>query len=322
MPLPESISEDDRFIYAQVDPHAGGREILAFLSEAFGLDFSYAEYEWFKLRHPYSRSRVYVAYEKSSEVLAAAVCSQTFTYRIGGEKERISLLVSGATHRDYRRLGIFSRIVNLIVDYETPMGIGYGVSLPNPYTRKSFQGFIKAGWKAPIEFRFFEKREFEAVPHHGVKIERFDEEFDLLIERAARPFDFFHLKDRRILNWRYLEKPDTRYDCFAIDENGLKGLVVLKKFSSDGRTRIHMVDFLALDPDVADRLISMAEYYARESDLLNVCLTTGSRYESLFLKRGFKPGTETYPVVMKTSGRASIPEFSAPWLTMGDFDTY
>ncbi len=322
MPSGENFFEDNRFIYRLVNPVDNKRETLTFLSQVFQMDFDHAEFEWYKWKHPYSMSRIYFALEKMSERPAGVICSQRFTYRIGSENQEINLLVSGGTHPDFRRRGVFGKLANVIVDHGSRIGVQYSVTFPNPYIRQSFPAFMKAGWQVPVEYRFLEKRRFRRGSGATVRIERFDQQFDQFIHEAAKSFDFFQIKDHRLLNWRYIERPGTRYDCFAAVDGHVKGLVVLKKLSAPDMVKVHIVDFVALTHDVADQLISIAENYARESSVLNVVLTTSNTFEPLFVARGFTACAERFPVVMKTAGAAKIPKFSAPWVALGDNDVY
>lgn len=322
MPSGENVFQDNRFIYRLVNPMENKREILALLSQVFEIDFDHTEFEWYKLKHPYSMSRVYFAIDKVSERPAGVICSQTFTYRIGHENQETSLLISGGTHPEFRRMGVFGKLANVIVDHGSRVGLQYSVTFPNPYLRQSFPAFMKAGWQAPIEYRFLEKTQFNRGIGAAVRVERFDQRFDSLIQEAAKSFDFVQIKDHRTLNWRYMEKPNTRYDCFAVCEGDVQGLIVLKKLSAQNASKVHIVDFVALTYDVADQLICVAENYARGSSMLNVVLTRGNYFEPLFLERGFAARAERFPVVMKTTSAARMPRFVAPWVALGDNDVY
>ena len=66
------------------------------------------------------------------------------------------------------------------------------------------------------------------------------------MQETAKSFDFFQVKDHRLLNWRYLERPNSGYDCFAVYYGDIKGLIVLKKFSIQDVVKVHIVDFAAL----------------------------------------------------------------------------
>ena len=124
------------------------------------MDFDQTEFEWYKLKHPYSTSRIYLAVEKISKRQAGVICCQTFPYRIGSEIKKTNLLVSGGTHPEFRRMGVFGRLSNVIVDHGSRIGVQHTVTFPNPYLRRSFTAFLKAGWHVPIEYQVPREKAF------------------------------------------------------------------------------------------------------------------------------------------------------------------
>ena len=162
-----------------------------------------------KLRHPDCRSRVHAAQHKESGELAGIICSQTFRYRLGHTEQLVDLLVSGGTYAPFRRMGLFSRLVNVIVEHGGSLGVTCGISFPNPYVRNSFPAFMKAGWSVPVEYRFFEKRSFRGSIAGVKPIDHFDERFDRFMEAASTEYDFFQMKDHRVLDWRYSARPEN-----------------------------------------------------------------------------------------------------------------
>ncbi len=322
MNLTGLISEDEKFVYGFADPESEALSLLSLLSQAFRRDFSYEEYEWFKLKHPFFPSRAYVAYEKSTDRLASMMCMRPFAYRIGEKDHVVSLAVSAATHPDFRRLGLFHKINEIIADQERLAGNNYGLAFPNPYTTNSLAGFIKAGWQIPIHLRFFEKRNLNKNRSRLLSITRFDESYDDLCHIASESYDFCHLKEHRTLNWRYLDKPGVGYSCFASKRRSLEGFIVLKKFCAGDITKTHIVDFVALNSSAAEAMISFAEHFAAGADLLNIWLPPKSQYENLFLDAGFSPTPERFPLVLRSHGQPEIPTLSSPWVVLGDFDVY
>jgi hypothetical protein len=292
------------------------------LSQVFHRDFSYEEYEWFKLKHPFFPSRAYAAYEKSSERLASMMCMRPLAYRIGGQDEVVGLAVSAATHPDFQRIGLFHKINEIIADQECQEGSKYGLAFPNPYTTKSLAGFIKAGWQIPIHLSFFEKRKLKENRRRLAPIERFDESYDDICRIASEAYDFCHLKEHRTLNWRYREKPGIGYTCFAYKRQSVQGFIVLKKFSTGDITKTHIVDFMALNSSAAEVMISFAEHFAARTDLLNVWLPPKSQYENLFLDAGFSSTPERFPLVLRSHEQSAIRDLNSPWVALGDFDVY
>jgi hypothetical protein len=322
MSLTSVLHEDQRFVYGLADPAEDARSLLSLLSEAFHRDFSYEEYEWFKLRHPFFPSRAYAAYEKTTDRLASMMCMRPLAYRIGRQDEAVSLAVSAATHPDFQRMGLFHKINEIISDQERREGCKYGLAFPNPYTTKSLAGFIKAGWQIPIHLSFFEKRKLEKNRSLLISIERFDESYDDLCRIASEAYDFCHLKEHRTLNWRYLERPGIAYDCFAYKRQRVEGFIVLKKFSTGDIVKTHVIDFMASSSSAAEIMISFAEHFAADTDLLNLWLPPGNQYEKLFLDAGFSSTPEKFPLVLRSHEQPAIPDLNSPWAVLGDFDVY
>ncbi len=318
MGLISLLCEDQRFAYGLADPIREARSLLLLLTQAFHRNFSYAEYEWFKLKHPFFPSRAYAAYEKSTERLASMMCMRPLAYRIGGRDEVVGLAVSAATHPDFQRLGLFHKINELITDRERQMGSNYGLAFPNPYTTKSLPGFIKAGWQIPIHLSFFEKRKLKKNRSKLLPIERFDESYDDLCRAGSEAYDFCHLKEHRTLNWRYLEKPGLGYSCFAHKGKGLDGFIVLKEFRTSKTTKTHIVDFMALNSPAAEAMISFAEHFAAGTDLLNIWLPPMSQYEMSSLMQAFSPTKERFPLVLTSHEQSEIPTLRSPWVVLGD----
>lgn len=322
LPLMHTIAEDDSFVYGLVDPARYGPQIVRSFSEIFGREFSLAEHDWYRLGHPHFPGRVHAAYHKASGRMAGISCSETFRYRLGSSEQRVDIVVTSGTFPDFRRMGVFSSLTNVIVEYGAKLGAAFGISFPNPYARNSYPAFRKAGWSVGCEFRFFEKRSFGGSLKGAKLVEHFDQRFDSLFEQALAHFDFWQIKDHRLLNWRYLRRPDTVYNCYAIEDGGLCGLVVLKRFSGDSIPKAHVIDFIALSEDVGERLLSAAQCYAHGSELLNIAVAVGSPWEPFFESCGFKADSRRYPVVMKAPAGKQVPTLCVPWITLGDIDTY
>ena len=316
---PEIIMEDSRFVFRLADPLLEGPKIHAFRNEAFARDFELEHFEWFYLNYPYSRNRVYAAEEKSTGRIAAAITMLPFRYRIGSAVEDVSLATGGATHPDFRGCGLFTKISGMLVEQESRVGIRCGLGFPNA---AALPLHIKAGWHVPLELTFLEKRHFGRGIAAAEPIEIFDERYNELYKEAANAFDFLNMKDHKVLNWRYRQRPDVQYHCFEAGSGRIEGFIVLKKFEGQGIRKVHIVDFLALNEEAADTLLSAAENFSKGSDLLNLLMPPASPYEAMLLKRGFKPTEERAPIIFKRLGIAEPPRFSSPWMVLGDNDVY
>jgi len=319
MPKPEIIMEDARFVFRLVDPVLEGQKIHAFRKESFARHFEFEHFQWFYLHYPYSQNRVYVAEEKSTGRIASAITMLPFRYRIGSVTEDVSIATGGATHPEFRGLGLFTRISSMLVEQESRLGIRVGIGFPNA---EALPLHLRAGWHVPLEPVFLEKRDFSDKNGSGESIVVFDERYDALYTEAAGFFDFFNLKDHKVLNWRYSQRPDVEYHCFEMRRRKLEGFIVMKKFQAQRIRKTHIVDFLALSDKATNTLISVAERYAAGTNLLNLLMPTKSPYEEIFLKHGFKPTDDRAPLIFKRLGHTEAPHFSSPWIVLGDNDVY
>jgi lipopolysaccharide/colanic/teichoic acid biosynthesis glycosyltransferase/GNAT superfamily N-acetyltransferase len=316
---PEIIMEDARFIFRLADPALEGERIHSFRKEAFARDFDLDHFKWFYLNYPYSHNRVYIAEEKSTGRIASAITMLPFRYRVGSVTEDVSLATGGATHPNFRGFGLFTRISNMLVEQESKRGIRCGLGFPNP---DALTCHIKAGWQVPFELTFLEKRDIRSGNVSLGPIERFDERYNELYKEAAELFDFVNLKDAKILNWRYIDRPDVKYHCFEINRPRLDGFIVLKEFQGQGIRKTHIVDFLALNEHAADTLISAAENFSKGTDLLNLWMPPAGPYAKIFIERGFKSTEERAPMIFQRQGITEPNPFSSPWIVLGDNDVY
>ena len=313
------IDEDRRFVYRLVDPFAEGKALFSFFCEAFGRQFDYAEYEWYKLRHPCSRNRVYVAQEKAGGRFASAVCMMPFRYRVLEEIMTGSLCTGVVTHPDFREMGLFVKINKLLREHESRVGSAFGLGFPND---QALTGHLKADWTMPLSLTFFENRAFDPAPSPAATVERFDAGWDEFCLQASAQFDFCQVKDHQILNWRYKDRPGASYTCLAVMNEQPEALLVLKKFAADGVRKAHIVEFLSLDEDASHALIDAAKAYAAGSELINLWMPPNCAYEEVFRLHGFRPTSERSPVVIRSHDASPLPVFHSPWLVLGDNDVY
>jgi len=315
----EPLPLDHRFLFRRVDPQEEKEKLLQFFREGYGRNFSWEEYQWFKLSHPYSHSRVYLAQEAETERFAAVMCMIPFQYRYGGSLCEVSLAHSAATHPDFRRLGLFAKINRLLREGEAQLGTPYGLGFPNP---AAVPGHLQAGWEIAGEMVFWEKRVFRNRPTPAVPLSRFDERFDSFYLEATQRFDLVHVKDHQILNWRYRAAPHRNYQIFISDREVLQGFAVLKKYQDRQVLKSHLIDFLAVTESAAENLVAAAENSAKGSALLNLWIPAGSPYEQWFSRLGFYPTEERVPIILRSHLHRPLPNFHSPWLTLGDNDVF
>jgi GNAT superfamily N-acetyltransferase len=86
-------------------------------------------------------------------------------------------------------------------------------------------------------------------------VERFDERFDALFDRAAPGLGISAVRDSRYLNWKFVDKPENRYRRLAaVDSDGeVRGYVVVSR-EVEGEESVGRVIDLLGDPEHPDAL--------------------------------------------------------------------
>ncbi len=101
-------------------------------------------------------------------------------------------------------------------------------------------------------------------------IDRFDDRFDDLWEIASLPFQIAVVRDKRYLNWRYIENPTKQYTVLALERGAkIAGYIVLKCETRFDLKMGYIADLLTLpdEPRLSQALISEAIRFFRGDDV-------------------------------------------------------
>lgn len=184
--------------------------------------------------------------------------------------------------------------------------------------------------------RFFIRIENKCTYKHFEieKIKLFDVRIDDLWEKVSNKYHILVVRNRRYLNWRYLEKPNANYEIFiALKNNEVLGYMILKSKNENELKIGYIVDIFALPSDniVIQSLISKAiEYFKDEKvDLIGCWMLKNGKCTRLYYKIlrhfGFSQlFGRTHPLIARVNSRQSILNIvrdSKNWfVTMGDSD--
>ena len=121
-----------------------------------------------------------------------------------------------------------------------------------------------------------------------VTVEQFDDSVDSLAESAASEFDFFAVRDRDYLNWRYCDRRGGEFTVRQLHEGDeLVGYSVLRTVSR----RAFIADILARSGrlDAVEQLLWDADRMARDrgADTIVCRLPANHPYKKTFLRAGF-----------------------------------
>jgi len=183
---------------------------------------------------------------------------------------KASLSCNSYVHLNYRKKGIFSKLISTVKEESMKKNISciYGVANDN-----SFNSFIKKGSheisNMPILFRplrlsnyfpfplgtflhlfdNFWKIKKNVTPNVSQFNDYFDESFEKLTETASKRIPIMKQRTKEFLNWRYKDHPTRQYKTFVLKENSiLEGYIITRKTTVKGKSVGVIVDFL-INPD-------------------------------------------------------------------------
>ena len=189
---------------------------------------------------------------------------------------KVSLSCNSYVHPDYRRKGIFSKLISIVQEESVRKDILciYGVSNDN-----SFNSFVKKGSyeisNLPILFRPLRLSNYFSFPLGTIlrlfdniwKIKKsvnpnviqfsdyFDESFEILAKKASQRIPIIKQRTKEFLNWRYKNHPTREYKTFVLKENSiLGGYIITRKTNVNGKSVGVIVDLL-VDSDTNPKQI-------------------------------------------------------------------
>lgn len=189
---------------------------------------------------------------------------------------KASLSCNSYVHLDYRKKGIFSKLISMVQEESMKKNILfiYGVANNN-----SFNSFVKQEAheisNLPILFRPLRLSNYFSFPlgtflrlfDNIWKIKKsvnpnviqfsgyFDASFEILTEKASQRIPIIKQRTKEFLNWRYKDHPTRKYKTFVLKENSiLSGYIITRKTNVNGKSVGVIVDFL-VNPDTNPKKI-------------------------------------------------------------------
>jgi GNAT superfamily N-acetyltransferase len=231
-------------------------------------------------------------------------------------------------HPDYRRQGIYSELATYMYRIAAEMGISIIYGFPNKNSHRLLAqrlGRVDLWDHPPIYVRILDVEPLLAerigqnlalalmaplgrvalsllAPRAGSTLppdcqlmttDRFDDRFDHFWETASRTFRIAVVRDKRYLNWRYIENTTDQYTVLTVERGSeIVGYIILKCETRFGLKIGYVADLLTLpdEPRVSQGLISeAARFFQAEHVHLVSCLVLEHRSTIRSLKRnGFR----------------------------------
>ena len=101
----------------------------------------------------------------------------------------------------------------------------------------------------------------------------FDDKYDFFWNDIKSQFTFTLNKCKEFMNWRYIDRPDHNYICYEfIEDNLIKGYVILKIYKESNIIKGHIMDLLVNDNDhvSANKLIRFSINFFKNNNLNNI----------------------------------------------------
>jgi GNAT superfamily N-acetyltransferase len=218
------------------------------------------EWEW-RYRHDLQPSTIWIAKQGEQIVAQRPVVLKWVT--VGNKHYRAAHFMDVMTHPDFRRRGLFTRLLSEATVATLEQGVALCYSFPNEesypgYARKSDWTLLSSPplWIKPLKTESLLRlragnpslrRAADLLLRPAVslatrtrrragpvakleRIDKFDERFDQFCHAMAGQFEVMMRRDGRFLNWRYLERPSVSYVVYASTAAGdtVSGYVVAR----------------------------------------------------------------------------------------------
>ena len=272
---------------------------------------------------------------------------------------KASLSCNSYIHLEYRKKGIFSKLISMIPEESMKKDILciYGVANDN-----SFNSFIKKGSheisNLPILFRPMRLSNYFSFPLGTIlrlfdniwKIKKsvnpnviqfsgyFDESFEILSKKASQRIPIIKHRTKEFLNWRYRDHPTRKYKTFVLKENSiLEGYIITRKTNVNGKSVGVIVDFLVdsdTNPKKIRDLIQIALNDLWNSGVSVTIAVSGPltfEYQSL-CNTGFKiapkflkPQSAHFILISSDSNRGDLEQlkkYDNWFFSFGDYDVF
>ena len=267
--------------------------------------------------------------------------------------------VNSIVHSNYRRKGIFSKLLRALPDLALKEGITCTYGVPNP---RSHPVFLKEGWKEithlPLLVRILNPSNFFK---NGLKIllrpisffykiknidqagiEKYSgnfNEFEQLTSKLATRIQVSQNRNRRYLQWRYNEHPTRKYNTYIIRKKSeIISYIITRETESKGKSIGVVLDFVTDGKHENEKeFLNLVSYSLKELQNKNVALSIATFSPSLLeYKILCKAGFFKVPDILKRKHSPllvnifdknnqelkCIENYDNWFFTFGDYDAY
>lgn len=288
--------------------------ILELFRHAYGREFQMDAWRWQFLNSPYESERMVNVWDGGRLVAHTAIT--VFQACLDGEEKIAAYSGHTMARREYP--GISKLLLNAARDSVDDLDILY--AFPNQNSFYIFKDILRFVYLGDIYFWFSPPEPEGTLPAGIAEISRFEPEHGALYRTLISSHRFITKRDLVRLNWRVLQKPGSGYRLFEFrDGDVLKGYMVLNLYWDAGVLHGQIIDIVAPDKRVMDRLICFARVWFGRLGCGAVKLwLTSEHFQDVLAGRGFRPGGRPFPMIINTH----CCDIRDLYLTMIDSDVF
>ena len=321
--------------------------VIALLNLALGtaraFERSPAFFRWKHLENPFGRSLMLLA---DSEKVVGLRAFLRWQFRAGGQTIRAVRAVDTATHPEFQRMGIFSRLTSACLDRARAEGVHLVFNTPNQY---SMPGYLKLGWTHVGRSTVFVRplrpaRMLRSVlaPRLGLSLEGERDEVsrwasvDTLLENEGGVADLLMHDDAHLavgirtarspafLRWRYARVPSLRYAAHWVERGGLRAAGIFRLTRRRGLQELMICELFMEEAQDGRRLVRDALRTSKADYAVAHCAWT-TPHRRVLLSLGFVPVPRGphFTVRPLTNSLPIDPTILTSWrLALGDLEVF
>jgi predicted N-acetyltransferase YhbS len=324
------------------------------LGETATLQRTAAMWRWKHLTSPFGPSYVRVACDGDKVVGMRAF--MRWGFKAGGQRLRAVRAVDTATHPDYRRMGIFSRLTSQVVEDVRADGAHFIFNTPN---NDVLPGYLKLGWRQvarihpmlkvlnypgfsiglarrrlahPADRHLAPELFFREAPTPVLSLLQQRPGMERLLQQdvqsrgtsrsihTQRSWDYLH--------WRYGQHPTIPYYAVFVQDNGyLQGCVIFRTNTRYGMKEVVLSEMLLAEPreDLCNALLRRLRDSLR-ADYLITYFAPKSFHRAALESLKFRPVPRqgmNFTSMTLAPDLPLAPQEMASWdLVMGDLELF
>lgn len=282
-------------------------------------------WEWQNLNHPAGPSKIWIIENDDKELIAQMINSPVQLY-IDGKIFNGGITIDLLVQKEYRRHGFFKKMGQQAINDLEKVGMDFQITFPR--RENVHEGFVKRlNWKKigdlpflvkpinldgiiksklgdnaltkSIAWTFKKGDKFKKLAQIRKRehkynfqfLDRFPDSTDEIWHAFRRSCRIAVVRNKRYLDWRYIEKPNGNYSILGIfNKNQLLGFAVLKAKTIMSLQVGFIVDIMTIpQKDIIKALINEAMHYFNDEkmDLCGCIITRNNLFFKSLRQSGF-----------------------------------